>query len=168
MEYNEFIKTIMTLVLVKNDCHYMHLMSKGKDFDKSHNLTQDYFESLDYVIDVVSEMALETGNTMYNYSLAGQIIPDYVPENLPAYDYPTLIEHLKSHITTVVVSLQKLRESVTDTSVQSKLDDIIRNWGVELNYKLHRRSEPSPVHMGGFVNTGLDAMTVDNYNKYHI
>lgn len=168
MEYNEFIKTIMTLVLVKNDCHYMHLMSKGKDFDKSHNLTQDYFESLDYVIDVVSEMALETGNTMYNYSLAGQIIPDYVPENLPAYDYPTLIEHLKSHITTVVVSLQKLRESVTDTSVQSKLDDIIRNWEVELNYKLHRRSEPSPVHMGGFVNTGLDAMTVDNYNKYHI
>ena len=158
----------MTLVLVKNDCHYMHLMSKGKDFDKSHNLTQDYFESLDYVIDVVSEMALETGNTMYNYSLAGQIIPDYVPENLPAYDYPTLIEHLKSHITTVVVSLQKLRESVTDTSVQSKLDDIIRNWEVELNYKLHRRSEPSPVHMGGFVNTGLDAMTVDNYNKYHI
>ena len=168
MEYNEFIKTIMTLVLVKNDCHYMHLMSKGKDFDKSHNLTQDYFESLDYVIDVVSEMALETGNTMYNYSLAGQIIPDYVPENLPAYDYPTLIDHLKSHITTVVVSLQKLRESVTDTSVQSKLDDIIRNWEVELNYKLHRRSEPSPVHMGGFVNTGLDAMTVDNYNKYHI
>ena len=168
MEYNEFIKTIMTLVLVKNDCHYMHLMSKGKDFDKSHNLTQDYFESLDYVIDVVSEMALETGNTMYNYSLAGQIIPDYVPENLPAYDYPTLIEHLKSHITTVVVSLQKLRASVTDTSVQSKLDDIIRNWEVELNYKLHRRSEPSPVHMGGFVNTGLDAMTVDNYNKYHI
>ena len=168
MEYNEFIKTIMTLVLVKNDCHYMHLMSKGKDFDKSHNLTQDYFESLDYVIDVVSEMALETGNTMYNYSLAGQIINDYVPENLPAYDYPTLIEHLKSHITTVVVSLQKLRESVTDTSVQSKLDDIIRNWEVELNYKLHRRSEPSPVHMGGFVNTGLDAMTVDNYNKYHI
>ena len=168
MEYNEFIKTIMTLVLVKNDCHYMHLMSKGKDFDKSHNLTQDYFESLDYVIDVVSEMALETGNTMYNYSLAGQIIPDYVPENLPAYDYPTLIEHLKSHITTVVVSLPKLRESVTDTSVQSKLDDIIRNWEVELNYKLHRRSEPSPVHMGGFVNTGLDAMTVDNYNKYHI
>ena len=168
MEYNEFIKTIMTLVLVKNDCHYMHLMSKAKDFDKSHNLTQDYFESLDYVIDVVSEMALETGNTMYNYSLAGQIVPDYVPENLPAYDYPTLIEHLKSRIATVVVSLQKLRESITDTSVQSKLDDIIRNWEVELNYKLHRRSEPSPVHMGGFVNTGLDAMTVDNYNKYHI
>lgn len=96
MEYNEFIKTIMTLVLVKNDCHYMHLMSKGEDFDKSHHLTQDYFESLGYVIDIISEMALESGNTMYNYSLAGQIIPDYAPENLPAYDYPTLIEHLKT------------------------------------------------------------------------
>ena len=168
MEYNEFIKTIMTLVLVKNDCHFMHLMSKGEDFDKSHNLTQDYYESLDYVIDVISEMALETGNTMYNYSLAGQIIPEYVPENLPEYDYTTLIEHLKSRIATAVVSLQKLREAVTDTSMQSKLDDIIRNWEVELNYKLHRRSEPSPVHMGGFVNTGLDAMTVENYNKYHV
>lgn len=168
MEYNEFIKTIMTLVLVKNDCHFMHLMSKGKDFDKSHNLTQEYFESLDYVIDTVSEMALETGNTMCNYSLAGQVIPDYVPENLPEYDYPTIIEHLKNRVAIVVVSLQKLRESVTDTSMQSKLDDIIRNWEVELNYKLHRRSEPSPVRMGGFINTGLDAMTVENYNKYHV
>lgn len=167
MEYNEFIKAIMTLVLVKNDCHYMHLMSKGEDFDKSHNLTQDYFDTLGYVIDVISEMALESGNTMYNYSLASQIIPDYVPENLPAYDYPTLIEHLKAKIAVVVASLQTLRESVTDTSIQSKLDDIIRNWKSELNYKLNRRSEPS-VDMSGFINTGLDAMTVKNYNKSHI
>lgn len=167
MEYNEFIKTIMTLVLVKNDCHYMHLMSKGEDFDKSHHLTQDYFESLGYVIDIISEMALESGNTMYNYSLAGQIIPDYAPENLPAYDYPTLIEHLKTKIAIVVASLQTLRESITDTSIQSKLDDIIRNWESELNYKLNRRSEPS-VNMSGFINTGLDAMTVESYNKTHI
>lgn len=159
MEYSIFVKTIMTMVLIKNDCHYMHLMSKGEDFDKSHNLTQDYFSTLDYTIDVISEMALEVQETIPNYSQALQIISGYQVENESSYDYPTVIEHLIGRISILVVSLKELRNTVTNASMQSKLDDIIRNWENELSYKLSRRRPERGININ-FIDTGMDKQTV--------
>lgn len=149
----------MTMVLIKNDCHYMHLMSKGEDFDKSHNLAQDYFSILDYTIDVISEMALEVQETIPNYSQALQVISGYQVENESSYDYPTVIEHLISRISILVVSLKELRNTVTNTSMQSKLDDIIRNWENELSYKLNRRRPERGININ-FIDTGIDKQTV--------
>lgn len=155
-EINVFTKTALIAVLVNNDFHYAHLMSSGRDFDKSHNLAQEYYEKIDGEVDYLMELALEVQAPVYNYTVAGQLIPDYQPENKPSYDYQTLIECLKSKITIYIQALKELRNSVDNDSIQSRLDDMIRDWEKELNYKLYRRTE-KPV-ISGFINTGLDDM----------
>ena len=145
----------MTAVLVNNDFHYMHLLSAGADFDKSHDLAQSYYEKIEPEIDYLMELALENNAPVYNYSLARDIIQDYVPEDKPAYDYQSVINCLKTKIIVYLNTLKNLRNNITDNSIQSYLDDLIRGWEKELNYKLARRTER--YGLNGFVNTGLDA-----------
>lgn len=153
-ELNPFTRAALVAVLVNNDFHYMHLNSVGKDFDKSHNLAQEYYQKIEEEIDYLMEMSLEVQAPVFNYTLAGQIVEDYVPESEPSYDYPTLIESLKNKIGTYILALKSVREFTVNTSIQSRLDDMIRDWEKELNYKLMRRTETP--RLGGFINTGFD------------
>lgn len=154
MEQNKFVLAAVTALLANNDMHYMHLLSKGKDFDKSHNLAQDYYDKLAEDVDYLMELTLEVGYTVPNYSKALDVIPDYPCENLPEYDYATVIEHIKAIIGRYINALRDLRNGTNKDDIQSRLDDMIRDWEKELNYRLTRRQE-SPVQ-GGFINTGLD------------
>ena len=76
-ELDIFTKTALIAVLVNNDFHYMHLLSIGRDFDKSHNLAQDYYDMLDGEVDYLMELALEVKAPIYNYTQAGELIPEY-------------------------------------------------------------------------------------------
>ena len=67
-ELNIFTKTALIAVLVNNDFHYMHLLSIGRDFDKSHNLAQDYYDMIDGEVDYLMELALEVKAPIYNYN----------------------------------------------------------------------------------------------------
>lgn len=153
-DVNLYTRTALIAVLVNNDFHYIHLLSAGADFDKSHNLAQSYYEMIEPEIDYLMELALENGAPIYNYSIARDIIHDYVPEDKPSYDYQAVINCLKTKIAIYLDALKKLRD-YTDNSIQSYLDDLIRGWEKELNYKLARRTER--YSLNGFVNTGLDA-----------
>lgn len=152
---NPFTKAALTSVLVNNDFHYMHLLSRGRDFDKSHNLAQDYYEMIDDEVDYLMELALEVGAPIANYTRAGEVVTDYIPECLPEYDYQTLIECLSCKIAVYVTALKELRAFTNNDSIQSVLDDMIRNWEKELNYRLARRDERSVGNV--FINTGLDS-----------
>ena len=164
-EQDRYTQAAMTAVLVDNDFHYMHLMSKGEDFDKSHNLAAEYYDKIEEDVDYLMELALEVGAPIYNFSVAGNIIPEYEPEDKQGYDYPTLISCLKDKIQYYTDVLRKLRISVTeDTSIQSKLDDMLRYWEKELFYKLERRGT-SGTTIGNFVNTGLDEFVSKYFNK---
>lgn len=156
-DVNLYTRTALIAVLVNNDFHYIHLLSAGADFDKSHNLAQSYYEMIEPEIDYLMELALENGAPMYNYSIARDIIHDYVPEDKPSYDYQSVINCLKTKIAIYLDALKKLRD-YTDNSIQSYLDDLIRGWEKELNYKLARRTERY-----NFVNTGLDARILAFY-----
>lgn len=162
-ELNIFTKTALIAVLVNNDFHYMHLMSNGKDFDKSHNLAQEYYEKIENDVDYLMELALEVQAPVYNYTVAGQLIPEYQVEDKSAYDYPTIIECLKAKLTIYIQALIELRNNCNNDSIQSKLDDMIRDWEKELNYKLHRRTERPMIN--GFINTGLDSRVSEFINK---
>lgn len=153
-ELNPFTRAALIAVLVNNDFHYLHLNSIGEDFDKSHNLAQEYYQKIEEDVDYLMELALEVHAPIYNYTLAGQIIHDHVPESEPSYDYPTLIEALKSKIGEYISALQSVREYTSDSSIQSRLDDMIRDWEKELNYKLVRRTEMPRI--SEFINTGFD------------
>lgn len=161
VELNPFTRAALVAVLVNNDFHYMHLMAKGADFDKSHNLAQEYYEKIDPEVDYLMELALEVGAPIFNYTLAGEIVDDYVPESLSEYDYQTLISHLRGKIDDYIVSLKSLRQNTDNDSIHSRLDDMVRDWEKELNYRLVRRIE-NPV-LNQFVNTGLDGRTAALY-----
>ena len=154
IEQNEFTLAAMTAVLVSNDLHYVHLLAQGKDFDKSHNLAQEYYELIDEEVDYLMELAIEVGAPVYNYSVAGDIVSDYAIEDDGSYDYETVIEVIKNKIAVYITALKDLRQYTEDNSIQSRLDDMIRDWEKELYYKLARRTESTPVNT--FVNTGLD------------
>lgn len=154
MEQNVFTIAATTAVLVSNDFHYVHLLAKGEDFDKSHNLAQEYYEKIDEEVDYLMELALEVGAPVYNNTYAGQVVPNYEAESKDSYDYPTIIETIKSKVATYILALKSLRESTDDNSIQSRLDDMIRDWEKELNYRLARRT--SEKFTNQFVSTGLD------------
>ena len=154
-EQNAFTTAAMTAVLVNNDFHYMHLLAKGVDFDKSHSLAQEYYTQIEDEVDYLMELCLEVGAPIYNYTQAGEVVTDYQSENESEYDYVTLIEHLKSRIQIYTITLRNLRNITDNPSIQSKLDDMLRYWEKELYYKLVSRTEPATA-TSVFVNTGLD------------
>lgn len=154
MEQNAFTLAAMTAVLVSNDLHYVHLLAKGEDFDKSHNLAQDYYEKVDEEVDYLMELAIEVGAPIYNYSVAGEVVSDYATEEGDSYDYASTIEVIKNKVAVYITALKDLRQATEDSSIQSRLDDMLRDWEKELFYRLARRTEPTPVN--SFINTGLD------------
>lgn len=142
MELSPFTKAAMTAVLVNNDFHYIHLLAEGSDFDKIHSLAQSYYEKIEPEVDFLMELALENGADIFNYTMAGKVLPAYQPEDLKSYgSYQQVIIRLIEKITAYREALQELRNSTTNASIQSKLDDMIRYWEKEQRYRLARRLE---------------------------
>ena len=149
MNLSPFTKTALIAVLVNNDFHYIHLLAEGNDFDKIHDLAQSYYEKIEPEVDLLMELALENGADIFNYTMAGQllnmagkVLPAYQPEDLKSYgSYQQVIIRLIEKITIYREALQELRNSTTNASIQSKLDDMIRYWEKEQRYRLARRLE---------------------------
>lgn len=149
MNLSPYTKTALIAVLVNNDFHYIHFLAEGNDFDKIHNLAQSYYEKIEPEVDYLMELALENGADIFNYTMAGQllnmagrVLPDYQPEDLKSYgSYQQVIIRLIEKITAYREALQELRNSTTNASIQSKLDDMIRYWEKEQRYRLARRLE---------------------------
>ena len=140
--------------LVGNDIHYMHILADGVDFDKSHNLADEYYAKFADEADYLMELSQEFGAPLVNPNIALQAVEGYEPERLLSYDYPTIIQHMTARIGIYVSALRTLRASIQDDSVQSWIDDTVRDWEKELNYRLARRGNLSVT--SEFVNTGLD------------
>ncbi len=153
-EENKFTLAATVAVLVNNDMHYMHLLSKGKDFDKSHNLSEEYYDKLADEVDYLMELAVEVGAPIHNFSNSLEVVPWYICENLKHYSYPDVVEHSIVKLNVYIDCLRELRNSVSQDDIQSRLDDMIRDWEKEVNYKLKRRVETQVSTV--FVNTGLD------------
>lgn len=156
---NPFTRAAMTAVLVSNDFYWLHYQATGRDFDKSHNLAQDFYEKISEEVDYLMELALEVGAPIYNFTQAGQVIPEHEPESAPSYDYQELIASMKRIVAEYILSLKTLRAATDNDSIQSRLDDMVRDWEKELNYKLLRRTETR--EMNQFINTGADNAIVE-------
>lgn len=140
MEINAFTKAALTAVLVNNDFHYMHLLAIGEDFDKSHNLCEEYYTKIEDEVDYLMELSLEVHAPIVNYTLAGQVLSGYPVESQSEYYYTDIIEHLQNKVSIYLLALKELRNATADESIQSKIDDMIRDWEKELNYRLSRRA----------------------------
>ena len=158
MKLHPFTKAALVSVLVHNDFWYMHLYAKGEDFDKSHNLTNRYYDDLGYESDTLMELAIEVGADVINPTEALKWMPEYTPESDKEYLYPTIVQKSQEKLRLYVSALKDMRNSTDKTDIQSKVDEMLRYWEKELNYKLAARAGQNniPSMLTGFVNTGLD------------
>ena len=152
---NTFTIAAATAILASNDFWYMHLYSKDSDFDKSHRLTEQYYERLSYEADDLMELAVEVDQPIFNPSETLQILPSWIPERQNAYDYDTIVSRSKMLIVQHITALKAMRSSTDRTDIQSRIDEMLAYWEKELNYKLARRT-PGLSMLNGFVDTGLD------------
>lgn len=83
-----FLTAAEIAFLISNDINYMHLLSKGKDFDKFRNLAESYYKMLDEEVDYLMKLVLENGDIICNYMKNREILPDYIPEE----KHPTTIK----------------------------------------------------------------------------
>lgn len=139
--FGAFTKAVCQAVAFTNDMKHIHLHAAGKDFDKTHNLAQDLYDKTSDECDYLAEMALEYAEEVPNFSDAVAVI-GYQPSRKTSYTYGEALEEIIARLSAYIVSLQELRNTsgVTD-DVQSKLDDMVRDWKVELQYKMSKRSE---------------------------
>lgn len=122
-------------VVFANDMKHIHTHSVGNKFDRLHAIAAEYYEKASNESDDYVELALEFGEKVENPSNAAAIL-DYEVANEAEYDWDKGIADIRNRLAAYLAALEDLRYSgKIPTDVESKLDDIIRYWRKENNYK---------------------------------
>lgn len=125
-------------VALANDMKHIHTHAKGILFDNIHNICNEYYEKANEEADTLAELAMEKGDTIFNSSyLLSEL--NYKPTNYSNYDFDLAMRVAEDCIEKYVKALTDLRNKTLDTSVQSLLDDMMRYWKKEKNYKIKAR-----------------------------
>lgn len=136
-----FTKTVCIAMLFNNDLHHIHTHAAGHQFDRIHNITQDLYYQMGDDVDTLAELALEYGQEVPNPSLAGNYV-EWGASQQSTYNWDEATRELFDKLalfTSVLAVLRNQPELKPDA--QSTLDDILRRWNKELDYKLERRME---------------------------
>ena len=140
-EPSVFVKAACACVLFVNDMKHVHLHAAGKDFDKIHNLCEEYYDKAGEESDYLAELAMEMKEQVPNFRYAGDYV-SWKSETAEAYDYAQCLTAVGLGIGSYVNFLSDLRNSSAATEdMKSKLDDMIRDWKKELDYKIKQRME---------------------------
>lgn len=125
-------------VALANDMKHIHTHAKGTLFDNIHNVCNEYYEKANEDADTLAELAIEKGDTILNpsYLLDGL---SYKPTNYSKYDFELAMSTAKGCIEKYLKVLADLRNKTDDSSVQSLLDDTVRYWKKEKDYKIKAR-----------------------------
>lgn len=125
-------------VALANDMKHIHTHAKGTLFDNIHNICNEYYEKANEDADTLAELAIEKGDTILNssYLLDGL---KYKPTNYSDYYFDLAMRVAEGCIEKYVKVLSDLRNKTNDPSVQSLLDDIVRYWKKEKDYKIKAR-----------------------------
>lgn len=125
-------------VALANDMKHIHTHAKGSLFDNIHNACNEYYEKANEEADTLAELAIEKEETVMNpsYLLNGL---NYKPTNYSKYDFELAMRTARNCIEKYVKVLADLRNKTDDPSVQSLLDDMVRYWKKEKDYKIKAR-----------------------------
>lgn len=122
-------------VVFANDMKHIHTHTIGNKFDRLHAIAAEYYEKASSEGDDFVELALEYGEKVENPSLAATRL-DYEVANENSYSWDEGVSDIHNRMAAYIASLEELRQSgKIPTDVESKLDDIIRYWKKENNYK---------------------------------
>lgn len=125
-------------VALANDMKHIHTHAKGTLFDNIHNICNEYYEKANEDADTLAELAIEKEEAIMNpsYLLDGL---DYKPTNYSRYSFELAMHTVMDCIEKYLKVLNDLRNKTLDTSVQSLLDDMMRYWKKEKDYKIKAR-----------------------------
>lgn len=135
-----YSKAYYASVVFSNDMKHVHTHAVGKQFDRIHKICEEYYSKASEQSDTLVELAIEKGELVQNASNAANLLK-YRPTNQPSYDYMSAMEVVKGDIEYYIDTLEFLRGSTDDMSVQSLLDDWLRYWKKERDYKTKARLE---------------------------
>ena len=125
-------------VALANDMKHIHTHAKGTLFDNIHNICNEYYEKANEDADTLAELAIEKGDTILNSSYLLDEL-NYKPTNYSDYYFDLAMRVVEGCIEKYVKVLADLRNKTDDPSVQSLLDDIVRYWKKEKDYKIKAR-----------------------------
>lgn len=125
-------------VALANDMKHVHTHAKGTLFDNIHSICNEYYEKANEEADTLAELAMEKGDIIFNSSyLLSEL--NYKPTNYSNYDFDLAMHIVEDCIEKYLVVLANLRNKTDDPSAQSLLDDMMRYWKKEKNYKIKAR-----------------------------
>lgn len=125
-------------VALANDMKHVHTHAKGTLFDNIHSICNEYYEKANEEADALAELAIEKGDIIFNSSyLLSEL--NYKPTNYSNYDFDLAMHVVEDCIEKYLVVLANLRNKTDDPSVQSLLDDMMRYWNKEKDYKIKAR-----------------------------
>lgn len=160
----QYAKTAHIAILFANDMKHVHIHSAGEDFDKIHNLAEDYYCRLSLDSDYLCELAVENKESIVNPILVLSAVGDeWTPETEETYDYKSCLEVIKLKLAKYIQELIKLRQETPYEDVKSRLDDILRVWRKELEYKTAKRSQ---VNTSSFIKSSSDERTTQYAQQY--
>ena len=125
-------------VALANDMKHIHTHAKGKLFDNIHSICNEYYEKANEDADTLAELAIEKGDIILNSSYLLDEL-NYKPTNYSKYDFELAMNTTKGCIEKYLKVLTDLRNKTNDPSVQSLLDDTVRYWKKEKDYKIKAR-----------------------------
>lgn len=158
-----YVKTACIAILFTNDLKHIHLHSAGEDFDKIHNLAEEYYDKMAEESDYLCELAIENGEPMVNPTRALEVVEEWQPEDEENYDYNHCLSAVNTKLTLYLRALTTLRHEEEQLDIQSKLDDIVRDWKKELEYKMAKRSQFATT---SFVKSDVDDRTTEYAKQY--
>lgn len=136
-------KATCACMLFSNDMKHIHLHAHGNDFDTIHEIADTYFSQASKDLDDLAELALELSQEVPNMSRAVEYLTWDVSTETK-YNYIGAVTAIaKSLEAFITVLLQVQQSTAIDSDVQSNIDEHLRFWKKELNYKLKHRLEES-------------------------
>lgn len=134
------VRLYYVAVCLANDMKHIHTHIKGRKFDMIHNICNEYYEKASKDADDLVELAIEYDESVMNASYAAELIK-YNPENLKAYNYEEAINTVYNSISYYVEELENALATNLDSDVENLIQEYLRYWKKENNYKNKARME---------------------------
>lgn len=133
-----FINLAYKLICAANDLKHIHTHASGPFFFTIHEVVGEYYDECSNQADYVTELALEFGEIMENPNLAADLV-NWQETNMAEYDLKTAIYSVKDIMSDIYDAMVEVdnEESITQDA-KNKIEEFMRYWSKENNYKLER------------------------------
>lgn len=133
-----FINLAYKLICAANDLKHIHTHASGPFFFTIHEVAGEYYDECSNQADYVTELALEFGEIMENPNLAADLA-GWKETNMAEYDLKTAIYSVKDIMSNIYDAMVEVdNEKSITPDAKNKIEEFMRYWAKENNYKLER------------------------------